>query len=508
MAQVVYRANLSAASFPFLQEQQGRTVIVPQADNTYAPQLSAKEDNDKDRGIPQISYCHNVMPTPHGFQSLGYRLVINNNLNITRLDQQFIIKDVNNNQIELSRDLHTNSLYIRHPNTVAWVFLATYATAGNITVAYVSGVTYIFIQNIGCFTFDFSSNTLTPVTLTGLTVAEIIGVVEAFGYLIAYSKDAVAWSSTLDATDFVPSLITGAGGGSPEGAVGSITCVQKHTLGFIVYTTDNAVAAFYSSNPRYPFNFRAIVSSGGVSGLDMVAIDPNSGNHWAYTTSGVQLISMHQSTTKFPEVTDFLSGKVIEDFDEASKTFSRNTLVTAMQKKLAVISDRYLVFSYGAVELTHAIVYDLIQERWGKIKITHTCCYEFNTLSQTVTEAPRDSFAVMKADGSVYVLDLSTDSTINSGVLVLGKFQYIRQRLLQMDAVAVETVQDNSTFNLYDIPTLDGKNGVAVRGYALSASGGVRDYRFSCVGINHIIVAIGSFYLNSIVLSFNVHGRR
>ena len=73
MAQITYRANLSAKSFPFISDNWGRTVIVPQYDNTFNRELSSQEDSDRDVGIPQAYYMHNVMPTAQGFQSVGWR---------------------------------------------------------------------------------------------------------------------------------------------------------------------------------------------------------------------------------------------------------------------------------------------------------------------------------------------------------------------------------------------------------------------------------------------------
>lgn len=72
MAQITYRANLSAKSFPFLSENFGRSVMVGQYDNNFVRQVVSPEDQDKDIGIPQLYYCHNVMPASSGFQSVGY----------------------------------------------------------------------------------------------------------------------------------------------------------------------------------------------------------------------------------------------------------------------------------------------------------------------------------------------------------------------------------------------------------------------------------------------------
>lgn len=76
---------------------------------------------------------------------------------------------------------------------------------------------------------------------------------------------AIAWSSLIDPTDFTPSLVTGAGGGAVQGAKGDIVCCVSHTIGLVIYTNQNAVAAPTSGNARYPFNFRELVASGGIA---------------------------------------------------------------------------------------------------------------------------------------------------------------------------------------------------------------------------------------------------
>mgnify|MGYP000223358631 CR=1 FL=1 len=76
MAQIVIRANLSSVQIPLLTEEFGRSVIVRQQDLNYVPATASKADNDKDIGIPQVFYAHNVMPTYYGYRSLAYSLQI------------------------------------------------------------------------------------------------------------------------------------------------------------------------------------------------------------------------------------------------------------------------------------------------------------------------------------------------------------------------------------------------------------------------------------------------
>lgn len=504
MTQIVYGANLSAKSFPFLSENWGKTVIVRGPDNVFNAQVAARDDSDKDVGIPQFYYCHNVMPTAEGLQSVGYSPITNPVIGKTFISQT-LLRDASDNKVYMGI---TSAGEVYLSSGLSWIYKTTFTgTYQNITTAYVSGVTYIWIPGVGCKIYDFTSATFVDVTLTGLDIPTTLGICPSYGYLIAWSKDSIAWSSTIDPTDFTPSLTTGAGGGAVEGIRGAITFCLPHTLGFIIYTTSNTVAALFSGNTRFPFNFREIVNSGGVGSQEVVSWDSNTGNHYAYTTSGLQLISTSASQTIYPEVTDFISGLRFEDFDETTLTFTEVNLTSTLQKKLTVVADRYLVISYGISFLTHAVVYDIPQKRWGKLKIPHIDCFEFQLSNPGVFEIPKQSLAFMGSDGSIKVVDFRPDNTSAAGVVILGKFQYVRSRTLQLDAIDVENIY-NTNFSCKVYSTLDGKIGTWSTPYNDSIAGSLnKKYLTDVVGLNHSILFYGCFKLDSLVLTFNIHGK-
>lgn len=508
MSQITYRANLSAKAFPFIAENFGRSIIVPQYDNAFNRQVQSDQDSDKDIGIPQIYYCHNVMPHPQGFQSIGYTQVINPFAGGFKAIS--VLRDEGDNKIYMG--IANNGDFLVYDGST-WVLKMNVSQAVNglVTQAFVSGTTYIYVQDYGCFYYDFGLGTFTSVTLTGLNITGVdgtVGITSSAGYMIAWNKTAVAWSSTLDPTDFVPSLVTGAGGGSVEGAKGSITLCVPHLLGFIVYTSANAVAALYSGNSRFPYNFREIVASGGVASLDLIAYDSNSGNHYAYTTSGFQLISTSQSQTVFPDLTDFIAGKLFEDFDTTTNTFTTVALSQTMKKKLSVVSDRYMVISYGTLSFTHAIVYDLVEKRYGKLKIPHVTSFEYQLTSAAITETPRQSLAFLQDSGAVQVVDFSVSSPTSDGVMILGKYQFVRARLLEIQEIALENIRVGANYSLTLFSTLDGKNYTQSTPYLDLNAGLFRRYKTKKVGLNHSMLHKGAFEICSFVLSFNIHGKR
>ena len=510
MAQIAYRGNLSANSFPFLSENWGRTVIVPGSDNNYNRKITSTEDSDKDIGIPQIFYCHNVLPFAQGFKSVGYNEIYAKPGTGEAFNSQSLIRDDLGNKAYLIIST-TGNYYINEG--VSWSFKGNFGT-GAVSIAYVSGITYIWIRFVGCYKYDFTTHAFVSVSISGLTLVDtgvlpedIIGIAPSFGYLLLYTTNTVLWSSTIDPTDFVPSLATGAGNTAVEGVRGSITFCLPHTLGFMVYTESNVVVALYSGNARYPFNFRELVNSGGCASSELVSYDSNSGDHYAYTTSGLQKISTQAGQTVFPELTDFISGRLFEDFDDETKTFSAEILTQPLAKKVTVVADRYLVVSYGITELTHALVYDLIQKRWGKLKIRHTDCFENVFFSPGVVELPKQSMSFLLQDGSIQSIDLSIRNSNGVGCLLLGKFQYVRARLLQIDEITVENVHSTNFFlSLYT--SLDGKTGTWNYPMELGSAGTMREYVCREIGLNHSLLLQGDFNLISFELKFIVNARK
>lgn len=514
MAQITYRANLSAKVFPFISEYFGRSVIVSGPDQNFSRQLVSSEDLDKDRGIPQLYYAHNVMPMAEGFQSIGFTPTINDTKSGFSNIQP--LRDYLGAQVFFSHG-DDGANYVLPFGGTYWTQINTIpGTVGvAVTTAQMNGQTFIYFANVGCYLYNAASNTLLPITLTGLVSTDILGITSSAGYMIAWSTNTVAWSSTVahaiytDPIDFVPSLITGAGGGSIEAAKGKITICVAHYLGFIVYTTDNAIAGIYSGNSRFPFNFREIVASGGLANASLISFDSGTGNHYAYTTSGMQLVSMSQTTTIFPEITDFIAGKYFEDFNETTLALETQGLFYPMKKAINVISDRYLVISYGVSSLTHAIVFDIVQKRFGKLKIPHTSCFEFKLITPEVTETPRASIGFLQSNGSIKVVDFTYTSSYSSGVMILGKYQYVRARLMQLDSVSIENIKADSGFNLYVLNSINGKTTDApVAGYLAENSGTYRKYNFRVTGINQSLLFKGKFTAVSLELAFNISGRR
>ncbi len=597
MAQITVRANLSNVSIPLLIEEFGRSVIVRQQDLNYVPAVASKADLDKDVGIPQVYYAHNVMPTNYGYRSISYANQISA-IGVNTFDQVFNLLSVSGQKAFLAVN-SDGSLYVCHSGvgyvwtsltgikkadytegtntgtgyiaaaSVAYggaddVYLATFTSAtsyqvkkngvneavgttgveyvsadtkvkftinsgitpfisgdnftltisaatflGAITYSALSGETYIASEGQGVFSYDFTTNSLTWRLAAGLSGANILGICGSNGYLIAYSTDAVSWSSTIDPLDFVPSLSTGAGGGSVEEAKGPIRRLVSLTSGFIVFTAANAVVGVFGQNIRYPFTFREIPNAGGISDLTLVTDEADSTAVYAFTTHGLQQVSSQKATNIMPELSDMLTGKRFEDFDTATLTFSSQNLVNPLKKRVEFISGRFLVISYGISSFTHSIVYDTALQRFGKLKLAHVSAFQYGFLDADDADTPKKQVAFVTADGNVKTIEFASGVQSEDSAILMGKFQYMRQRVLQLEGVDVESTEPGLPLTCYDYATQDGKtfSGTPVSGFEL-ASGQTKRYSFHNTGVNHSLMLIGTFKLNTVILKFTVGGDR
>lgn len=515
----VYRGNLSAKFFPYLSTQFGRSIIVAGPDQNFNRQVVSAADTDKDVGIPQIYFAQNVMPTGQGFNSVGYDLKTFGPGDRGTYESAVLVRDGAGNKGYLARnnsnlhfwyfDLGTNQWYdLGIPTVHGTTVTAFYYSP---TTAYVGGTSYLYLPLFYCFKIDLVARALVPQPLTGLDVTSIIGIVASAGYLVAYSVNAVAWSSTIDPTDFTPSLTTGAGGGNVEGLKGSIVACIVHALGFIVYSTGNAVGALYSGNARYPFQFREIVGTGGLESSELVVSDANTTNHYAYTSSGLQSVSMQQAQTVYPELTDFMAQGMMEDWDFVNSimSYQQSPGTGGFQaKKLTMVADRYFVVSYGVYvdNLTHAVVYDVILNRWGKLKFAHSDCFEWVNTPAPGADPAKHSLAFMDSAGNISTANVQHQEC--EGVIFLGKYQLQRSRLMQLETVELEDVDHDKNTDVLLLTSLDGKNTTSSSPTSTTIHRDIRKYTFHKTGVNHTVVVLGNFKLNTIILSLTNQGRR
>lgn len=537
------RANLASAIFPFYTQAAGRTIIVPQSDENFDRYNAANTVPDK--GVPQVFYMHNVMPISGGYQSVGYtQLLAPADGNQMDFDQAFAIKTPDLNDHILVPAGGTN--YIYTGNNSGWISLpftpGLFADNGQVTTAYVQGQTYICYEKYGTFIYDNINQVLTQVTLTGLDDSQILGICAAAGYLLAYTKTTVFWSSVTTPTDFTPSIQTGAGNLTLTDAKGGINFCLQISNGFIVYCGKNVLGATYTSNTQYPFLFAEVPDSGGCDSPDKVAWQSNIDTHLAYTTSGIQLFNKSNATGIMPEFADLLASQLYEDYDEATDVLTTTYLTNQVFVKMYAVSERFLIMSYGPDQsnFTYAVIMDTVLNRYGRLKITHRACFEYNNpapygeltygqltlpysaLSNAtygdlddgsalqVPARPKKTLSFLQQDGTIVGVDFDLGNLTNKGVFLLGKFQHVRNNVITHQKTDVESVELGSNFSISVVLTLDGKTLEAplVTTPIQAPTGRTGTWACRATGVNFSLLCKGSFNLTSIVLQYTIGGSR
>lgn len=505
MTQFNHRIDLKVADFPMLSNEAGRSVLVS---NTRSAPTGEKANE------PEVLYMHNVMPTKRGLVSVGYTesipATVGGAATILLDDVRVIFGDLGTRfyfavtsdgeqyHMEEGDLLWTHDTGLSHIPGLAGLLM---------TIGTVNGVSQIFFSGFGNYVFNEGIGHIVANPLTGLVTADILGITGANGYLIAVTEFDVAWSSLVDPRDFTPSAITGAGGGSIAGTEGVVKFPVAISTGFLIYTEANVIGAVYTGNKQYPFKLKPVENSQGAVSLDTIAYEANSASHFAYSTGGMQTVNSRSAETLLPETTDFLAGKQLEDYNEVTDTLSTTDLTATMKKKVKLISSRYLVISYGISTFTHALIYDVVLQRLGKIKHTHVDVFEYLG-NATQKEIAKEAIAFVKNTGEINMLQFSVPTAIRTGVVILGKYQYIRDRHLVLHRITTENIASADTFSVQDSYSLDGINEAGKVAGVETSIVDSRSYNFFKSAVNHSFILKGKFSLSTLQMLFTIGGRR
>ncbi len=530
------RFNLGAAAFPLVSDWMGRSVCIPSLDQVgdTLQRSSSDEPAAREAARPQIYYCHNVVPVGQGFKSLAYKRIIKPPVVAsppTTFEKVIPVKDPNETKgfLGICTD---GRLFMINAGESAWTEVTSQTggwTGGEVSYAYANGFTYICMQFFNVFKLNVASKTLTAATLAGITNNLIKNITSSSNYLILTDNVTVYWSSASNPEDFVPSLATGAGSGTPQDLNGQIIAALPLSSGFAIYTTVNIIIASYSGNIRYPWIFKQVPNSGGITDNEKVAWDSDGGSNYAWTSSGLLKILPTGCQPIHPEVTDFLAGRVFEDLDDATNVMNYQYLTTDLEIKIIFIGSRYLILSYGVLTLTHALIYDTALRRWGKAKINHTDCFEvilyaedplswrvlapqsWAQLSPTAWQdltslsnraaSPKRTIGFLQNDGSVQLAVWDYGNFSTTAALIIGKYQLTRSRVTEFQQAIVESIDPlNPNFSLYLITSTDGKewtyvNQLAENTFYSGNNSRSRRYNKTIVGNNHSLLFKGAFTL-------------
>jgi len=160
-----------------LSEQQERTVIGGEDRSTSG-----------NPGSPGVGYCHNVMPSLEGLDSVGFQDIVPAYSPITTLfSDARVIYGSDRTRLYLAFD-SAGGIYVLKSGSTFWFKLSETAPldSEDITVGTVNGISYIYYKAVGCVKYNEATDALDSVTLTSISTASTLGVVASYGYLIAY----------------------------------------------------------------------------------------------------------------------------------------------------------------------------------------------------------------------------------------------------------------------------------------------------------------------------------
>jgi len=556
MAQIKYRANLSSAIFPMVIAEGGRTTIIPQQDQNFDRRVDPAGEQ-KDAGIPQALYLENVMPTVSGYQSVGY---IDPGVAIATplIDPGYFLAQV----WELKAGTPTGSVttipvFVFKPRTAgplqfrAGIFgTGTVTISGTVptvsegwSVAVVRGVAYLLAgTQLYTVTCDPQLGTATLTNITAsvtpagfFSTAGIRFILSSNNYLIAVSATTVYYSSTTTATDFVSSLVTGAGQQDPNDADGVIIIGKSAPGGFYLFTSSRTLYVQYTGNFRFPWKYTTVRGSQGVRFLETSrAVYGDSSTSGIFAVEeGLQLkfLQGDEARAVAPEVTDYLTRiKQRDTFESSTNTFGL-TPVSVQEPSVYLWLNRFLLVScdetvnpaWNPLELKQyqtVLLYDLLLQRYGRLKIPHA--FVFFVEAQLIGSADHLAFVDLVANRVRYLslhnyfnepLPTGFSYLPHTGVFLLGKVQLVRSRKLKLEGVDIEGPQHTSvvtpSLTVHDIPSQDGRNFLpAVPLQQKSVSGGLAEYYAHNTAENHSILLKGNFILNTVQMSFSVAGGR
>lgn len=538
-----YKLAVNQARTPMLSSDQSRPVLVASMDTSGRQPRQYQGSNENiDFNIPQIIYGENFIPTAGGVCSVSYRTKINPVPVIPSslpLDQVFPLRDAAENSVLFSPSQGQNYVYradlnrwqgttvfdllLGAPDNPRELIDGTTPLISKVTRAYVDGKTLVCYSNLKCdlvagggdprdaslYKWDPATSPPGLVWIAGDTAIDpasiiinlpfapgtVAGIASSNGYLLVWSQLEIAWApfdQSLQAFNFAVTQdteITGAGSVIPEDLQGPITAVVPVAGGFIIFTTKNAVAAFYNSNNfAIPFLFKGISNAGGIESYEQAASEGPVQSVYAYTTGGMQKISLNSAESVFPDVTDFLGGHMIELYDTATNEVTKGEVTIEYFTKLTFCGQRYLVISYGTFPgiFSFALVYDTALDRWGKFRVVHKDCfyYSYGSESGDLTYAmlsdvtyedlgvmsyataqipggpityPKQSIAFAQANGVVLiaVLDDRAKTDDSESFIVLGKNQLSRSRMSTVHKVEVDGLRPGGSVGV--LPSLNGR---------------------------------------------------
>lgn len=510
------------------------------------PNAFSGAEADRNIGIPQMLFCENVMPMINGYQSVSFLVPIQG-IAQTDFDQAFYLRDVaENSTLFVPGVLGTScKRYTYNQSTNAWATSPKVVPAGaKITVANLKGRTFVKADAMTEF-WEWTAGGWLVTAFPALTPANIKGIVAANSYLICYDGNTIYWSSITDPTDYIPSLVTGAGSERVLANKGAIVVCYPVEDGFVIHTTKNAVLAKYSGNSRFPWNFKEIKNSQGLANLEHATPQGDGINQYVWTANGLMSYNPTRADQIFPNLSEFLGCRQIELYNYTTKQIEAFNLTDAPFVKVAFIGARWLCISYGQTATLQAcLIYDSALKRWGKIRIDHIDVFEFNGnpgvpgsvtaltwaqipgtwAQQNLTwgnygsiisggaaslTVPYRTLGFLTNSGQVNIVSFDWGDVSDNAVMHVGRIQFLRNNLWTILETEAEIMSNELQTKMAIETSFDGVN-VASSVYPYKATNTTKAQKWNShiTGLNHRLRFEGNFNLCSILVRGKNAGSR
>lgn len=562
-----FKLAFNNARIPLVSSQASRAVFVPglEAGARAVQGATGSRDSTLDYQAAQLIYAENVMPVPNGIRSVAFEQRVAPTVN-TDFDAVFALRDEDENTVLYSPSAGKNYIYddvaaawttTTHDEIFAPLTVKTGYDPANsrVTYAYVDGYTFVCFSRLvasdnsdmSIMVWDTATKTLQPANglLANIPypVGEIDGISSSNGYLLIFSRLSVAWApfngTAFDYQIYANGALTGAGWQTPEDIKAPITALIGLPGGFAIFTGKNAIAAnYHSQSIGTPWVFREIPNAGGLESYEQATVEGSKGVITAYTTAGLQTISLNSSEIDHPDVADFIATRTIERYNLESHDFTRGSTTLDFYVKLSNVANRFTVVSYGTMPniFSYALVYDNALKRWGKLRIQHRDCFYWNYgvveagltyaalgdvpydsalvdtyesttgLSNAFTSA-QHSIAFLLTTGEILLADWSNTlrDVEDSAVAVIGRVQLTRASNVQFNRVELEGFQRGQ---ILVTPSYDGANLATPQELVtiqsselLTVAGGL----IECKNFNLIVQ--GTFDLSTVIIEGTTGGK-
>lgn len=545
MAQITYRANLSAAIYPMSLHRAAGSVIIPGPDQNYDRRVDPTGEQ-KTPGIPQAIYMENVLPSVEGYQSVGYRM----GPALPGVATDYVVIEVKrpdgNWPIIMAFEIGAQTAYFYKDLVDGWVAIPVVGAVDNFPtdpalyfstviqgniVLWINGSSFIYTYG-GGDVITYNNGDYGPAGV----LDDVVCTLSSFNYHILVKNTAqgvsVLWSSLLDPFDFTPSLATGSGGGSLLTSQGNVVSAAPCPEGFYIFTKNNIILAVYTGNSRYPFKFVPVKDSQGIGSPLDVYTDIDESTAMVFTRHGqLHLVQGDRSAPTAPEVSEFLErSNTYDSYNKVTNGFSvgrrpvgyRTARPYFFGARYVCVSIKEQADETDAV-FNAVLVYDTVLQRYGKLKFNHTKLFtylEFEGNLITGINSEKLVLGAIDADtAQVRRLTFSRDpekADLNPGlnhdsILVLGRFQYVRSRDICLDEIVLEGGDSkvDPYITLIILPSPNGKTfGTPSIPNKVPASSDAETFKYySTVEAKNISLVIrGSFELNNVELTFHPGG--